>query len=108
MFKEEKRNTANFNNGSKVFKIDDAKKFDNNEPKKPLRYSEDALTKKLENKKIRVTLINNNVIEGILVNLGVYDLTIRHKVKEQFGTVFRESDKDIIILKATIITVEVM
>ena len=106
MYKEEKRNNTNFNNGARVFN-NDAGKNDNNVVKKPLRYSEDALTKKLENKKIRVTLINNNVIEGILVNLGVYDLTIKRKITEKFGDAFRESEKNIIILKAVIATVEV-
>ena len=105
MFKEEKRNNTNFNNGARVFNNDAGK--NDNVAKKPLRYNEDALTKKLENKKIKVTLINNNVIEGILVNLGVYDLTIKRKIQEQFGQAFRESEKDIIIMKATIITVEV-
>ena len=107
MYKEDKKNNLNYNNGQKVFNGNDSKKFDNNEPKKPLRYSEDALTKKLENRKIKVTLINNNVIEGILVNLGVYDLTVKRKVKEQFGQAYRESEKEIIILKAVIATVEV-
>ena len=107
MYKEGKRNNTNFNNTEKVFNGTDGKKFDNNVAKKPLRYSEDALTKKLENKRIKITLINNNVIEGILVNLGVYDLTVKRKVREQFGTVFRESEKEIIIMKATISTVEV-
>ena len=106
MIKEDRKNNLNYNNGGRVFN-NDAGKNDNNVAKKPLRYSEDALTKKLENKKIRVTLINNNVIEGILVNLGVYDLTIRHKVNEQFGQAFRESEKEIIIMKAVICTVEV-
>ena len=106
MINGEKRNTANFNKAEKVFKGNDGKN-DNNVAKKPLRYSEDALTKKLENKKIRVTLINNQVFQGILVNLGVYDLTIRHKVKEQFGEAFRETEKDVIVMKAVICTVEV-
>ena len=84
------------------------KVFKNNAGQKPLRYNEDALSKNLLNKKIKITLLNNQVFEGILINLGVYDLTIRHKVNEQFGQAFRESDKDVIILKSAICTVEVL
>ena len=105
MYKEEKRNTANFNNGQKVYN-NDAGKNDNNVAKKPLRYNEDDLNKSLLNKTLKITLINNQVISGILVNLGVYDLTIKRKITEKFGEAFRETEKNIIVMKAVICTVE--
>lgn len=105
MIKEDRKNNVNYNNRVKVYNNSDAKNYDN--VKKPLRYNEDDLNKSLLNKKVKITLINNQVFQGILVNLGVYDLTIRHKVKEQFGEAFRETEKDVIVMKAVICTVEV-
>lgn len=107
MNKEGNNNNSNSYNKGKVFNNNDGKNYDNN-VKKPLRYGEDALSKNLLNKKLKIKLIDNEVIEGILTNLGMYDLTIRRKIQEQFGTVFREKENEIIILKATIITVEVL
>ena len=74
---------------------------------KPKRYNDDALSKNLLGKKVRITLINSQIVEGTLSNLGIYDLSISHKVQEKFGTLIRESEKVIIVLKASIATVEV-
>jgi hypothetical protein len=52
----------------------------NNSPQKPKRYGEDSLNKGLLGKKLRVTLVNGQTIEGILSNLGMYDLTISRKI----------------------------
>ena len=85
------------NNAPGVFKSD----------QKPKRYNDDALNKSILGKKVKITLINSQIIEGTLSNLGIYDLSVFHKAQEKFGALIRESEKVIIVLKASIATVEV-
>lgn len=80
-----------------------------NSDQKPKRYGEDALNKGLLGKKVKITLINNQTIEGIFSNLGMYDLTVNCKVQQTFsGNLTREMEKSVIILKSAICTVEVI
>ena len=88
---------GNSNNAPGVFKSSE----------KPKRYNDDALNKSLLGKKVKITLINSQIIEGTLSNLGIYDLSVSHKAQEKFGALIRESEKVIIVLKASIATVEV-
>ena len=88
----------NSNNAPGVFKSSE----------KPKRYNDDALNKSLLGKKVKMTLINSQIIEGTLSNLGIYDLSISHKVQEKFGALIRENEKTIIVLKANISTLEVI
>ncbi len=75
---------------------------------KPKRYGEDALNKSLLAKKVRVTLINGKTIEGILTNVGMYDLSVTIKEQQRIGALIKENDRIIIVLKASIATVEVV
>ncbi|EQB72502.1 MAG: hypothetical protein AMDU1_APLC00008G0005 [Thermoplasmatales archaeon A-plasma] len=75
---------------------------------KPKRYGDDALNKGLLGRRLRITLINGQTIEGILSNLGMYDLSVTQKVQEKFGALIRDSEKTIIVMKAGILTVEVV
>jgi hypothetical protein len=89
---------GNFNHGSEVFK----------DAPKPKRYGEDALNKRLLGRKIRLSLVNSQTIEGTLSNLGMYDLSLSAKVQEKFGALIRDSERVIIVMKAAIVTVEVI
>lgn len=103
MYKNNKGNNPYFNKDSKLFKDNDS-----NNVKKPLRYGEDELNKNQVGKTVKVTLINGVEIAGILSNLGMYDLTIKTKVKQVFnGNLTREVERSVIVLKSAIATVEV-
>ena len=102
MEKNSGRIECNPNKDSKVLNT-----YDGN--KKTLRYGEDDVNKTLLGKNVKVTLINGREIAGILSNLGMYDLTVKTKIKQVFnGTITREVEKSIIILKSAIATVEVI
>ena len=91
------------NKDSKVFNNSDG----NNVIRKTLRYGEDDVNKTLLGKNVKITLINEREIIGVLTNLGMYDLTVKTKVKQVFnGNITREVEKSIIILKSAIATVE--
>ena len=62
---------------------------------KPLRYSEECLTKASEGKKARITLINGVLISGVLKVVSMYDVKISDGIKET------------IVFKSAIATVEV-
>ncbi len=62
---------------------------------KVLRYSEECLTKASEGKKVKITLINGDVISGLLKTVSMYDLKIF------------DGMKDVIVFKSAIATVEV-
>ncbi len=55
-------------------------------------------------KNIKLTLINGTTIQGQLKYFGQYDVTIT--VQSQFRTM--TTTKDIIVMKSTIITIEVL
>ncbi len=84
------------NNAPGVFKSD----------QKPRRYGEDALSKALLGKRLRIALINGQTIEGVLSNLGMYDLTLTQKVQEKFGALIKDTEKTITVMKAAILTLE--
>lgn len=63
--------------------------------KKPLRYSEECLTRTAEGKRVKVTLVNGTVISGVLKVVSMYDLRIN------------DGTKEVIIFKSAIATVEV-
>lgn len=76
---------------------------------KPKRYGEDALNKGLLGKKVKVTLINNQTVEGIFSNIGMYDITVTTKFLQTFpGNITRETERPVIVLKSAIATVEVI
>ena len=97
-------NNFNYNKGGKVYNNSDS-----NNIKKPLRYGEDDLNKSQVGKNVKVALINGVEITGILSNLGMYDLSVKTKVKAVLnGNLTREIEKSIIILKSAVATVEVV
>ena len=63
---------------------------------KAQRYSKDSFTKELIGKVVKITLTNGSVVQGRLIELGMYD------VKVQTAT------NQLIILKSGILTVEVL
>ncbi len=90
---------GNYNHGSEVFKNDH----------KPKRYGEDALNKVLLGKKVKITLINNQTVEGVFSNIGMYDITVITKVIQTFtGVINREIERPVIVLKSAIATLEVI
>lgn len=79
-----------------------------NNSQKPKRYGDDALNKGLVGKKLKIVLLNGQTLEGVLSNLGMYDLTLTQKVQEKFGALIRDIEKPIIVMKAAIATIEVV
>ncbi len=63
---------------------------------KAQRYSKDSFTKELIDKVVKLTLTNGSVVQGRLLELGMYD------VKVQTAT------NQLIILKSSIMTAEVI
>jgi sRNA-binding regulator protein Hfq len=64
--------------------------------KKPQRYSKDSFTKELIGKVVKITLKNGSVVQGRLLELGMYDVKLQ------------TSQNQLIVLKSAILTVEVM
>ncbi|MCL4335036.1 MAG: hypothetical protein M1402_02940 [Candidatus Thermoplasmatota archaeon] len=60
------------------------------------RYSKDSFVRELIGKVVKITLTNGSVVQGRLIELGMYD------VKVQTAT------NQLIILKSGILTVEVL
>ena len=109
MEKNSGRIECNHINDSKVLNTYDGNKDGNNVIKKTLRYGDDDVNKTLIGKNLKIKLINGREITGVLTNLGMYDLTVKTKIKQVFnGTITREVEKSIIILKSAIATVEVI
>ena len=98
MYKNNNGNNPNYNKEKTVFNNSGGKK----------RYGDDDVNKTLIGKNVKITLINGREIIGVLTNLGMYDLTVKTKVKQVFnGNISREVEKAIIVLKSAIATVEV-
>ena len=76
-----------YNNRENVFKGSE---------KKPQRYTKDSFVRDLIDKVVKITLTNGSVVQGRLLELGMYD------VKVQTAT------NQLIILKSAILTVEVI
>ena len=97
-FRTPERVKGHSNHGPEVF----------NNSQKPKRYGEDALNKGLVGKKLKIVLLNGQTLEGVLSNLGMYDLTLTQKVQEKFGALVRDSEKTLILMKAGVLTIEVI
>jgi sRNA-binding regulator protein Hfq len=65
-------------------------------PGKAQRYSKDSFTKELIGKVVKITLTNGSVVQGRLLELGMYDIKLQ------------TSQNQLIILKSAILTVEVL
>ena len=91
------------NDFSKVFK---------NDQKKPLRYSQDSFVRELINKKIRISLTTQDVFDGTLKQLGMYDILLEIKISEKINVegmeITREATKERIFIKSNIVWVEVV
>ena len=83
-----------------------------NSDKKPLRYTHDSFVKELIGKNVRISLITQEVFEGVLKELGMYDFLLEVKVSEKITIsgkeVFRESRKARIFMKSSVAWVEVL
>ena len=64
--------------------------------KKPQRYTKDSFTKELISKVVKLSLINGSVVQGRLLELGMYDVKVQTPTTQ------------LIILKSAILTVEVL
>ncbi len=65
-------------------------------PQKPLRYSKDSFVKELLGKEVKITISDGSLIQGRLLELGMYDILIQ------------TSAGLLIIFKSGILTVEVI
>ena len=63
---------------------------------KAQRYSKDSFVRELIGKVVRITLINGSVVQGRLLELGMYDVRVQ------------TSQSQLIVLKSSIMTVEVI
>jgi small nuclear ribonucleoprotein (snRNP)-like protein len=108
-----------YNNKGRVFKdyakdsskSQGTKNFETQE-KKPLRYGQDSFTKELIGKIVNIELINGKMLQGKLLELGMYDVQIEIKSSENFIVSGKPITKDVlktlIVLKSAIISVEVL
>ncbi|MGP6240155.1 hypothetical protein ACNF40_07070 [Cuniculiplasma sp. SKW4] len=78
---------------------------------KPLRYSQDSFVKELIGKKIKICLTNQEIFEGNLKQLGMYDILLSVSIPEKIiisgKEMIRDSQKDRIFMKSSIVWVEV-
>ena len=86
---------------------------DNNSGKqKTQRYSQDSFTKELIGKKIKFSLDNNTMAEGILKQVGMFDVLVEVKSTQNITidgkNLSRDAVKSIIYLKQHIVCVEVI
>lgn len=63
---------------------------------KPQRYTKDSFTKELIDKVVKITLTNGSVVQGRLLELGMYDIKLQ------------TSQNQLIVMKSSILTVEVL
>ena len=91
---------------------DHAGKVFNYGDKKPLRYSKDSFVKELIGKNIRISLITQEIFDGVLRELGMYDFLIETKVAEKIiisgKEVTRDSQRQRIFMKSSVVWVEVL
>lgn len=92
------------NNKSKV--------VNNSVQQKIQRYSQDSFTKLLIGKKIKLTLDNNNIVEGTLKQVGMFDTLLEVKATQIIvidgKNLSRDFVKSIIYLKQHIVSIEVL
>ncbi|MGP6207687.1 hypothetical protein ACNF42_06655 [Cuniculiplasma sp. SKW3] len=78
---------------------------------KPLRYSQDSFVKELIGKRIRICLTNNEIFEGNLKQLGMYDILLSVNITEKImiagKEMLKDTQKDRIFMKSSIVWVEV-
>ena len=60
------------------------------------RYSKDSFVRELIGKVVKITLTNGSVVQGRLIELGMYDVKLQ------------TSQNQLIVLKSAILTVEVL
>ena len=63
---------------------------------KPQRYTKDSFTKELIGKVVKISLVNGSTLQGRLIELGMYDIKLQ------------TSQNQLIVLKSSIMTVEVL
>lgn len=85
--------------------------FKNDRPEKPLRYSQDSLTKVLIGKAVKITLLNNQTLTGRLKDVGVYDISVEVNKTVEMEISGKKITKDrtvtVIMQKGALATVEV-
>ena len=76
------------------------------------RYSQDSFTKELIGKRIKLTLHNGTYAEGILKQVGMFDVLVEVKATQNIvvdgKNLSRDAVKSIIYLKQHIVCVEVL
>jgi len=95
-----------YNNKGKVFNS-----YSGTSEKKPLRYSEDSFTKQLIGKILNIELVNGQILQGKLLQLGMYDILIEVRTAENFivsgKPMVKDVIKNLIVMKSAILIVEV-
>jgi len=80
--------------------------------RKPLRYSQDSFVKELIGKTLTIELINGKILKGKLLELGMFDVMIELKSTENYivsgKPMVRDVNKNLIVMKSSIISVEVV
>lgn len=80
--------------------------------KKILRYTKDSFTRELIGKRIRIKTTTNEVFEGLLKEIGMFDCLIEVKTTETYDvggrTMTRDTMKNMILLKGQIVWVQVI
>ena len=88
------------------------KVVNNSVAQKILRYSQDSFTKDLIGKKVKLVLDNSTTVEGILKQLGMFDILLEVKTVQNVNidgrSMSRDITKPIIYLKQHIVSVEVL
>ena len=88
------------------------KVVNNSGKEKIQRYSQDSFTKDLIGKKVKLVLDNNTIVEGILKQLGMFDILLEVKTTQTIAidgrSMSRDVVKPIIYLKQHIVSVEVL
>ena len=88
------------------------KVVNNSGKEKIQRYSEDSFTKQLIGKKLKLVLDNNTIVEGVLKQLGMFDILLEAKAVQNVNIdgkiLTRDTVKSIIYLKQHIVSVEVL
>ncbi|MCL4452812.1 MAG: hypothetical protein M1317_01745 [Candidatus Thermoplasmatota archaeon] len=99
-----RENISNYNNKQDVNK-------DSGE-QRVLRYTNDTLKKDLIGKTVEILLVNSTILKGKLLQVGMYDILIeitRNKELTMQNTkMYKPVISQIIVLKSSIITVEVL
>ncbi len=102
-FRTPEKVKGNSSNSTEVF---------NNSQKKPLRYSRDSFVRELIGQKVRISLTTQEVFEGTLKQVGMYDCLIEVKIAETINVsgkeITREATKKRIFMKSNIVWIEVI